>query len=365
MLKIREYNYSDQKEINKLSLKFNMGESSSDEERNRFENNPVLESIDFDWPKGWVMETEEGSIVGVFRNVPSVYYFRGGKYIAAIARGWIVDIPYRQYSLLLLNKFMAQKKIDFLLDTTASVEAEKVLVGFKCKRVPVSTCNQPLFWILDYSKFIKSYLKKKNKASNFLICFALSQGLRFKDMLLKKNKLNFKKGKDIELLTDFDSEFDGFWEELLKHKDNSLIADRSAKTLRWHYKSRTSNENLWILKYKQKNKMVAYMVLGDTSNKKIDLNRINIFDYQCIANRNLFLPLLKYAVGYFSNKNIHVVESIGFTEEIRDICKITKPYSRQLPSFPFLYKAKNMELESVLSDSSNWCPCDYDGDASL
>jgi len=99
---------------------------------------------------------------------------------------------------------------------------------------------------LNYHKFIKSYLKKKNKTSNFIISFALSQGLKLKDTLLKKNKLVLEEASNIELSTDFDSEFDVFWDELLKRNDDVLLADRSAETLRWHYKSRLASKMIIV-----------------------------------------------------------------------------------------------------------------------
>jgi hypothetical protein len=70
---------------------------------------PVYEACAGQWPIGWVLEAENGEIVGSIGNLPLVYRFRGRELRVGSPIGWAVDPRYRGYSLLILDQFLKQK----------------------------------------------------------------------------------------------------------------------------------------------------------------------------------------------------------------------------------------------------------------
>ncbi len=60
-----------------------------------------------------------------------------------------------------------------------------------------------------------------------------------------------------------------------------------------------------------------------------------------------------------------MLESIGFCGENKAVIARFAPYSRQLPSALFYYKAKDNELAGALRDPEAWDPLSFDGDGSL
>src|SRR6266478_2521078 len=72
--------------------------------------NPAYQQLP-GWPIGWVLENEDGRIVGALDNVPCLYRFGGRTYVGAFGRGWVVDIRHRAFGLLLLAQFQ-QPNVD-------------------------------------------------------------------------------------------------------------------------------------------------------------------------------------------------------------------------------------------------------------
>jgi hypothetical protein len=124
--------------------------------------NPVYEACAGQWPIGWVLEAENGEIVGSIGNLPLVYRFRGRELRVGSPIGWAVDPRYRGYSLLILDQFLKQKEIDLFICTTVGPQAEPVFSALGLSRVPVGQWQKSTFWITNYRRFSGAVLSQKS-----------------------------------------------------------------------------------------------------------------------------------------------------------------------------------------------------------
>src|SRR5437870_4756580 len=76
-LKIRETAFEDYHAITALQVRNGLVTRSFEDWAALWKQNPVYQRIHGDWPIGWVLETEDGSIVGSIGNIPMAYHFRG------------------------------------------------------------------------------------------------------------------------------------------------------------------------------------------------------------------------------------------------------------------------------------------------
>jgi hypothetical protein len=80
---------------------------------------------------------------------------------------------------------------------------------------------------------------------------------------------------------------------------------------------------------------------------------------------HLATRLLVETYEYAKDSGSHTLEVLGFPQFIRNICLEWKPYSREYPACPFLYKASDQALHAELANENAWYACPYDGDTTL
>src|SRR3989338_24665 len=102
-----------------------------------WKENPLIADGRVSWPIGWVLERDDKRIVGFVGNIPILYRLKGKDLIAASATSWVVEAPYRNWSLSLVSSFLSQDGADLYLDVTANDAAEKILLAFKAKKIPL------------------------------------------------------------------------------------------------------------------------------------------------------------------------------------------------------------------------------------
>tara|TARA_Y100001934_G_scaffold279262_1_gene382566 strand:- start:293 stop:1429 length:1137 start_codon:yes stop_codon:yes gene_type:complete len=316
-------------------------------------------------PIGWVMENDTKEVVGNLSNIFSTYELNGKRFKAAVASSWVVDQEYRGESLALMSKFLYQKNVDLVINSTANLEAEKVLRAFKMKPVPTPNYDVVLFWITNYPGFLKSVLKKIFNFTIPLIHYPAGIILRIIDIIRKKYRIENDQ-KNIEIIHPLDPRMQQFWQHL-ELKSKRLLATRNSKTINWHYKHSFANNMSRILALKNDDgSLMGYIILKRRDVKDITLSRYQIVDLQVLReNINDIQPLLIAAINLCRREKIHVLEVVGFSGIKRSIFTSLRPYSRQFECWPFLYKAVNKELRKTLLNDDLWDCCLYDGDASL
>jgi hypothetical protein len=64
---------------------------------------------------------------------------------------------------------------------------------------------------------------------------------------------------DVAMARDFDQRFDTFW-EVLSHRSEALVADRSREVLKWHFSASLDKGSLWVLTAARNGNLDAYAV---------------------------------------------------------------------------------------------------------
>ena len=108
---IRIARFDDYDQIAALEARQGLTVKSRQEWLDLWLDNPAYFELS-DWPIGWVVEDEEGKIVGSLGNVPTLLTYGGRRYVSAAGRGWAVDVPYRAFSIMLLARQLKQSSAD-------------------------------------------------------------------------------------------------------------------------------------------------------------------------------------------------------------------------------------------------------------
>ena len=366
MVKIREALFNDFKDVMVLKNRYGLRTQSYEEWQHLWRNNPIIINIKKSWPIGWVLENDDKKIVGYFGNIPVAYEFKGERLIAAVASSWVVDVPYRNYSILLINNYFAQKNADLFLSTTTNYAAGKAFSSFRAQKVPVDSYDISLFWIINYQKFICSVLAKKKLPFAHIISYPLSLTLWSVNKLIKKNHCISQINRGVECYTAFDERFDLFWEKMKNLHNCKLLCVRSSQHLNWHFKYALLNGRVWIFGTEKKSEITSYAIFLREDVPKIGLRRIILVDFQTIDdNPNVLREMLLCGLEKCRKDDIYMLEIIGLNLQKRSILETCSPIKRKLSSWPFFYKAKDNLLARELEKTDVWDPCSFDGDASL
>ena len=75
--------------------------------------------------------------------------------------------------------------------------------------------------------------------------------------------------------------------------------------------------------------------------------------------------MLEAAYRYAMNDGSHVLEVMGFPQNIRQVFLKSRPYFRRGPNLSYYFRAGDSEIQSELQHADAWYACPFDGDASL
>jgi len=115
-----------------------------------WQENPVYRNLKTDWPIGWVLEDEDGKIVGSMGNIPFLYELEGRRILVASGHNWVADLAYRSASLLLLHRLITQPYVDLYLNNTVSDNSVTAVTALGCSRVPAGIWDEVGYWITNY-----------------------------------------------------------------------------------------------------------------------------------------------------------------------------------------------------------------------
>src|ERR1041384_599279 len=183
-LRNREASFEDYPQIAALQLQNGLITRPYEDWVSLWKCNPVYEKLGGRTPIGWVLEKEDGQIVGSIANIPLTYQLEGRELYAAAACAWVVDPLYRGYSMSLLSRLTQQKDVDLVVSTTVSFNAEPALRVFQWSKAP-GNWRKSAFWITDYQGFVKSVLIMKSVPLADVFRYPVSAALfcrdKFKD----------------------------------------------------------------------------------------------------------------------------------------------------------------------------------------
>ncbi len=364
MVKVREASFKDYEFIMHLLKRHGFHVKSYIEWQHLWKNNPVLKDFKGSWPIGWILEDESKKrIVGYIGNIPIGYEIQGVKMIAAVSSSWIVDKPYRNYSLMLLHKYYTQNTTDLYFTTSANETGEALYI-YKARKLPVQTYNISLFWITNYAGFVCSVLSKYKIPLSNIFSYPLSFFLWAYDKLRGGNRYNREIKKGILYFNGFNEDFDIFWEKLKGHSD-TIMSIRNSETLNWHFKYAIKKGNIWIYAVKDNSEITAYAIFLKEDNPEYNLKRYRLVDMQTTKDAECLMDLISVAIKRCKEEGVHMLEVLGFNNEKRNIMEKCYPHMRSLSYYPFFYKIKNRSMLNLLENPQSWDPCLFDGDSSL
>ena len=163
-LKFRQATFDDYDEIALLATRYRLEPETREDWVHLWANNPVYHQLP-NWPIGWVFENEDKRIVGYIGNVPLLYEMGGQRLTVAASRGFVVDIPYRSYSLSLLNQFFKQKAVE----TSELLQQELSEISHEHKSVATKVITDLLCLRYAFNIRIKC-LRLDNTTRRNLLC---------------------------------------------------------------------------------------------------------------------------------------------------------------------------------------------------
>ena len=357
----------DYAQIHALERRYNLGFRSFEDWSHMWMNNPVWRRTP-GLATGWVLEDNEGQIVGSIGSVPFGAELNGRSLIVATSSAWVVDDQYRAYAPLLLDRFFSQPGIDLCLCISPNAEAQPALTQH-VQRVPVGQWDRAAFWITNAWDFVGSALKRRNVSAAGLVRYPAWLATVI-HRAVKRDELRAalrKAGRHAVVnCTTFDERFDEFWNTVRSTRPGQLLFTRTREVLDWHFSHLVARGTAWVSTVSEGDRLLAYAVFCRKDVTTIGLRRLRLVDYQSIdGGTSLLAPILADAIERCRHDGTAVLESIGWRLENGDAMDRLAPYFRTLPSWQYYYKVVDPALAPALADRAVWNPSRYDGDACL
>jgi hypothetical protein len=363
---VREARFSDCERVCVLNTKLGLGPDSPENWERLWRDNPAI--AEGEKPViGWVLVASD-EIVGFLGSIPMLYEFEGQTLKAGATCRLAVEPGYRAFAHLLVTSFFRQK-VDLFLDTTATVSAGKIMMAFKAVELPQKDYGNVLFWILDPNPFTKSVFKRLGINSTLKgIGSALASVAVRADIGLRRRPRPATSGRYTIAetgVTELGEEFQKFWSQKLQGVAR-LSARRTTSIMRWHFDPPGTRRVTRVLACYAGSRLVGYGVVRHDQHVSDGLRRSIIADLMIDDTAPQVMDHLLAAILKSSkDAGSHVLEVMGFPKEIRQKFLQWKPYSRNYPACPYLYKARDPVLHQKLANENAWYACPFDGDATL
>lgn len=365
---IREAILEDCQSVGALQKKFGIEPDNKDDWERLWVNNPIKYPH---VPIGWILE-EQGKIVGFLGNVTRRYILEDKIIKAVAARGWVVEPEFRNMTFLLLAKYLNQKNVDILLNSSSNDTAYSVFIKMGSQKIPLDVYGSLLFWITNGKDFFISVAAYLNIPRFLRTALGLtgalftSVPLMYVDFKMRKKLKSLNNRYELNIIepTMIGVDFDMLWQAKKNEKD-LFLADRTAELLKWHFSKKSYNTSI-ICCYEQ-GKLVGYLALAKMQNGKTDFLRHVIIDLIALNDAETIIEFLLAAAYNFSrSENTVVLELLGFPDLIRKVVSKMKPLKRKSFPTPFTFKLVNKQLpKEKFENKNNWYPSLFDGDSSL
>lgn len=368
---VREASFADQPQIFVLQDRLGLKPDTMDDWERIWGSNPESnEKI----PMGWVIACNN-MIVGYLGNVPLKYYVGVEPVVAVAARGWAVAQEYRQYSLLLLAKYISQKNVDILLNSSSNLSTFHIFRGLGCMVAPVDIFSKIVFWVIDSKNFTHLALEKigSSKLWNLLkipirICFFSITLFNYFFINIKLIVLkNFNPRVEIRrvLPSQINEEFEQLWRRKIE-QSTSFIADRSKIKLNWYFTRK--NDSVVLLGFYKEGVLMGYSAFLSTQILKTNYSKMQLLDFLVLDDCPKFWDFM-VCEGYrlAKSRNTLMLEMMPISPEFKRAAQVSGALRRSHFPTPFTYKVINggAHLKDILRKKCSWWITLYDGDSGL
>tara|TARA_R110001606_G_scaffold398383_1_gene577309 strand:+ start:8031 stop:9164 length:1134 start_codon:yes stop_codon:yes gene_type:complete len=337
----------------------------------RWVRNPTLSQHDPSVVHGWVLE-DAGRMVGFFGNLPMAGVFGAEPVRIACASAWAVEPAYRDWVEKLCDCYFHQPNIDLLLVTSAIKPTARRFAQFDGCAVPQPDLGEILYWVVEAQGFLRAAFRKKGRGGGMAWLLGLlgSVPLDFSVRLKGRRPYGSLDNLSLVSLSGIDAAFDDLWARRRVQLPTTLLANRDAATLRWHFGLGGTHDQTRVLRYDEDGVLKGYVVLVREDAPDIGLKRLKIADmFVDSDDAHVAQALFAGAYDFATLKKCHVLEVVGLAVPLRAQALKSKPMTRAMATFPFYYKvppgAAIESLGTELMQPDAWYMTAYDGDTVL
>lgn len=306
---------------------------------------------------GYVLVIKK-KIVAHIGFYPCKYFLKKIKYNSLVLHSLVVEKKYRSVSILLIKKFFFSQKADFIISTTTSELAGKILKAFGMKKLSIKSLDESRIIILNYFKFSKFILKSNQYFLKKIIFLSTFYLLYLVKKLFKKNRLS--SAKKINL---FDNKYNKFWDTYLNNSNNFNL-DRNKNYQNWFLRKKIISKEAWVFVIKKNDEIVGYSstVIKKKNNFKIalltDLVALN-------EDENILKDLVAANIKELEKKNCIYFELANSSFKKYKIFQLFNSLSIKWKKNGFYYKSNNSNLNKLLKKNFYWSTTSLDGDIAV
>lgn len=364
----REAQISDFAAVTKLKTEYGLSPDSPGNWDRLWRTNPALGKSHNPLPIGWIQEAE-GEIVGYMGSIPLLYQYTDESLLAVATTCYVVVPAYRAGSLSLVGSFFRQPGVDLFVDSTASPAAGKVMKAFKAQQLPQSDYHEVLFWVLDSHAFLLAAMNKMQmspglgKIGSWLGLPAMKGNILFRRGWPRRSAERFS--CRLLRVEEIGDDFQDLWLRKVQERPR-LLACRTPEVLRWHFLVPQARRTAHVLACYRESRLVGYLILQIGSTSPLGLRKAFVADLIVLGDKpEVIAELFVSAYDLAKKEGCHVLEVEGFPEEVRQVCRTWKPFSRKYPACTFYYKTDHALLMEPLKLEESWYACPLDGDTTL
>ena len=365
---LREAGFDDFEAVRSLRLRFGLGDDSLQDWRALWLDNPALVRGTH-LPVGWVLEVER-RIVGFLGSIPTQFVLGGQRVLAVSAHAMVIEPEYRRGNRLrLAEPLFSLEGVDLVLNTSANPGSGRIFQAFHAAQVPSPEYDRCLMWVLQPAVFLRAYLRRRGTSPRLAAVLAqCAAGPLVADSIVRRRRPVRPGGASefaIREIHQIGQEFDGLWARKIR-EPTRLLSVRTAETLRWHFKQTPRAPRSKAICCFRKGRLAGYAIVMRQDSPAFGLSRIRIADLLAENDDPEVVDGLLWAAYEQARKDgVSVFELFGFPGTIRSRFARRNPYSRQLDSWPYFYRASGSELQARLGSEQAWHACPYDGDATI
>ncbi len=349
MVRIRPASFEDAPAIRLLNQRNAMGDLDTVAWREGWEKYPFAAEFR-DVPIGWVLESDDGTIVGNLDNIQLLYEVGGGRIKGAVAAGWVVDPAHRGKSLQLLNAFLRQKSIDLCLVDSAAPATAQILTAMKIARIPLPDYGTPCFWAVRPRGFAGAALARRSVPAAKLLAWPAGLAVHARDIYRRSGRGRVM--SKVRRIREFDDRFDDLWHNI-RTSSTTLRAIRTRAVLEWRFRAELAGGRAAILVAEKEGERVGYAVLVRRGGYGMDL--YDVADLQCVGDdASSVKDLLLGSIEIARRDGVDAVKFLTGTTSKRSVAEALHPYTYLVPHWQLYYKPATLEIGSLLSGGDVW-----------
>jgi hypothetical protein len=349
MTRLRAASFEDAAAIRMLNQRNAMGDLDPVLWREGWESYPFAAEFR-DVPTGWVLEADDGSVVGNLDNIQLLYEMGGRRIKGAIAAGWLVDPAHRGKSLNLLTAFLRQKGIDLCLIDSAAMATAQILTAMKIARIPLPDYGVPCFWAVRPRAFAKAVLLRRSVPGAALLAWPAGLALLARDVYRRSGRGRI--GSKVRRLAGFDEHFDELWERI-GAASARLRAIRTRAVLEWRFRSELRTGQVDIVAAERDAQMVGYAILVRREVSGMDL--YDVADLQAVGDEtSIVTDLLLGSIDVAREEGADAVKFMTGIAAKQAAANALRPYTYRASHWQLYFKPATAELGSLLSGEDAW-----------